>query len=203
MKPAREIRDMAVTVLSSNPKVQWPRLAHDLSLKLHRPAQSLLGVVDVWQAWSEAKELHFGGPDYLLVGEAAHQFFARKLPSTYRMKSLDYGAAVPILYIVDEASGFSKFFTALYIPEPYSLDGRNIYNGLTFLLESQPMRDKLFVHQIRRTFAPHETSIFAVDPRTLPAPPAANRLPALRTATRGRPPGLVPLPGAQEDDLPF
>lgn len=194
---------MAISVLNSNPRVKWRRLASDLGARFSRPDKGLLSVIDVWQSYSEARDLLMTNPNYLLVGRAAQELFVRRLPREYRMKELDYGSSLPILYIIDAASGYSKFFCALYYPEPQSFDGRNLFNGCCFLLENQTIRDRLFVHQIRRYFAPHEASIFGVDPGSLPAPAAGLGRRAVRPLASGQPQGMATVPGPQENDLPF
>lgn len=194
---------MAITVLSNNPKVKWPLIVRDLAARFQRPEEALLNVVDVTSPAADMRDIFMVHPNFLLVGRAAQEYFVRRLPHGYRMKELDYGQSVPTFYIIDAISGFSKFFSALYFPEPECLSGRNLFSGCVFLLENQSLRDRLFVHQIRRHFAPHEPAIFGVAPGTLPQATVAGRNELVRTFARQCNHGVVELQKTQTADIPF
>ena len=195
---------MAITALHANPKILWYKIANDLSAIFGVPDTGIINAVNVAQQGSECRDIFLSNTNYLIAGRQAHEYFCRRLPVGHRIKQLEYGSPVPILYLVDSVTGFSWFATALYYPEPSCFNGRVLKDGCHFLLENQVLRDRLFIHQARRHFAPHESTIFGIAASSLP--PAANgRRSEIQRQIDRRVlhTGMAPVQEPPRDDIPF
>lgn len=198
------LRNSAILAIH-NPdvKLRWDRIAKELAHRHNRQAESLITPVS-------ASEFSYGmsfglGDAYLLAGTQAVTSLSQFIPKGYRPRQLDYGAQVPGLWLIDSANDLSRCWVCLFYPEPYCYNGDMIYNGASFLLENKPVRDTLFIHQIRRVFAPHEPTIFGHPNRAAAAQARTQHAVGLPAAGPGR--GGVPdLPEYQEmapDDFQF
>jgi len=151
--------------------LNWDLLCKELSKRTEASPKGLLfHIPSNVQIPKGTRIFGDSGSGILLAGSQALKKFMENIPYGFQVRQLDYGSNIPQLLIVDSPTVMKVFWIALFYPEPYCYDGRNLYYGASFLLENQPLRDRLFVHQIRRSFAPHEPSIFAVEGRTLSSP---------------------------------